>query len=94
MSTTIIPNNIHHGGIPWKLTLNVKTMTDTSPNASLILIQLNFLGICIYQNSYITASKELTAYVMGPVETLNINTIDVPHASEQVGIRAAGAGYE
>ena len=25
---------------------------------------------------------------MGPVETLSINTIDVPHASGQVGIRA------
>jgi hypothetical protein len=31
--------------------------------------------------------KELTVQMMGPVETLGIDSIDVPHASGQVGIR-------
>ena len=52
-----------------------------------ISYQFQKVGICINQNGFISPSKELTVHVMGPVETLSINAIDVPHAPGQVGIR-------
>jgi len=72
---------------------------DTSPNASLNQIQWDFCGYILsipkgrylHQSEWLlSASKELTVHVMGPVETLSINAIDVPHAPGQVGIRGLG----